>query len=429
MIVLPNATFVEEPTLTLIEEFETAYTPHDAIWINGNQEMIDQAVAEYWSGNGSASSPYIITGYSFIQDTQPLRIWHADLYWIFTGNQVDGDGQDVECGTWIDDVENGVITDNVFMNRHSGMVVMDVTNVNITNNVVHDCSANGIEAMGMMTECLISGNTVYNHIGSGLRFANGVTNCTIVDNTITDCTQMGINVMGACHDSVLSENTVTNTGLAGVMVSMSHNSVMSFNTITNSSDNGLELMGADNVEIYNNSISQIDEIGIDLTYCDLSSIYDNTITTCTGNGLYAQSGENTSILSNRIQDCDDYAVHLDVDVDYYEVKYNAFIDNGVDCQLCDGSTGSVILNNYYSDWNTPDVDSNGFVDIAYQIDGDTANEDALPLAVMGVVPNTDPTTTSPPPSEPLAINQLLLGCVAAVVIVLGIGVVLRRRGA
>ncbi|MHA2047560.1 MAG: right-handed parallel beta-helix repeat-containing protein [Candidatus Thorarchaeota archaeon] len=415
MSVVLNSVNFSESALVPVEEFQTAYIVHDAIWITGNEEFVEQAATESWPGNGSASSPYIITGYS------------TDLYWVFTGNLVDGDGQDVECGTWIEDVENAVISDNTFVNRDSGMVLMGVANVNVTNNLIHDCRANGIEVLGMMADCLISGNTIYSFYGSGIRLANGATNLTIIDNTIDDITQMGINIMGGCYDSVLSGNTMTDTGLSGIMVAMSFNSVISFNSVTNSSDSGIEIMGANSLEVYNNSISNIDENGLDLTYCDYSSIFNNTVIDCSGIGLYAQSGENTTIQWNRIEDVDGFAVHLDVDVEYFDVMYNTFIENGIDCQVCDDSIDSVILCNYYSDWNTPDIDSNGFVDVVYDINGDAENEDALPLAVPGVIPPTVPPTTSPPPTESLAGETLVLVGVAVVVLVLGIVLIIKRR--
>ncbi|MHA2426283.1 MAG: hypothetical protein ACXAEF_15955, partial [Candidatus Thorarchaeota archaeon] len=66
-----NAIFQSSPSgvdfVNPIEQFELAYTHHDAIWIQSNQEMIDQADAESWSGNGTREFPYVITGYSFNQ--------------------------------------------------------------------------------------------------------------------------------------------------------------------------------------------------------------------------------------------------------------------------------------------------------------------------------------------------------------------------
>ena len=50
-------------TFDTIDETVLAYTPHDAIWIQSNQEMIDQADDESWPGDGSAETPYIISGY------------------------------------------------------------------------------------------------------------------------------------------------------------------------------------------------------------------------------------------------------------------------------------------------------------------------------------------------------------------------------
>ncbi|MFW9927163.1 MAG: right-handed parallel beta-helix repeat-containing protein [Candidatus Thorarchaeota archaeon] len=426
-VITQSDVILTESVLSPHEEFRMAYTPHDAIWISNNEEMQIQAAAESWPGNGSASSPYIITGYSFNQDTQPLRIWHTDLYWIFTGNVVDSDGVGMQCGSWIEDVENGVIHDNIFRNRHSGMVIMSSSNMNITNNEVYGNTANGIETMGMVTDCIFSGNTVYDNFGSGFRIASGMTNCSIIDNYVDESNQIGISILGGCVDSEVSGNSVTLSGLSGMMIAMSHNSVISFNEVSNSSENGIELMGINDVEIFNNSVSWTDENGLDLTYSEFSTITNNTIYGTAGIGINVNSGENSSITWNTVQESIDYALNLEVDTEYFEVKFNAFVDNGADCQINDDGLGCVILCNYYSDWNSPDADLDGYVDSPYDIDGGSANFDELPLSVMGVVPEVPVTTTTPSPTQPLVIDPLLIGGAAAVAVIVGIVLLMKRR--
>ena len=68
---------MDEGLIEVTGQFELAYTHHDPIWIQNNQEMIDQADDESWPGDGSSENPFIISGYSFDSDTQPLRIWNT----------------------------------------------------------------------------------------------------------------------------------------------------------------------------------------------------------------------------------------------------------------------------------------------------------------------------------------------------------------
>jgi parallel beta-helix repeat protein len=216
-----------------IDSFELAYTPHDAIWIQSNEEMIDQADDESWPGNGSAESPYMITGYSFNQDTQPLRVWNTDLFWIFTGNLVDSDLTDQQCGTWLDNVKNGVVTENEFRNRHAGMYILNVENVNITDNLIHSNLGYGMEFGGWIKSCNVSYNTIYDCPNGGMRIPAGTFNSTIIGNTIDNC-GMGITLLGSIQNSIISDNSVEDVGGQGIALAMITSGVVSFNIVSNS---------------------------------------------------------------------------------------------------------------------------------------------------------------------------------------------------
>ena len=425
---------MNDRTLELKEEFELAYTPHDAIEIHDNQDMIDQAADESWPGNGSPETPYVITGYSFNQDTQPLRIWNTDLYWTFTGNLIDSDLSGQKCGTWLDDVENAVISGNTFRHRHAGMYILNVENVNITDNSIYENLGYGLEFGGWIKACNVSGNTIYDCPDGGIRLPGGTFNSTIIGNTIYDCGVLGISLLGSVHDSLISENVIDEIAGIGMIVGMATDATITFNTITNASDNGLQLFGATSCLVMNNTISESGEDGISASFTDQSSIHYNTVSDCEDVGIHLLSGENSAVCWNTVEGNTGYAVELEEETAYFDIKYNTFADNGDICQICDQGDTNDIRFNYYSDWTSPDVDSNGIVDNPYAADGDVSNEDPYPLTVVGVVPEieepppTTPTpTTTPDEPNPFPMDLILIGVGAAVVIVIISGVILRKR--
>jgi len=153
----------------------TAYTPHDAILLDGNAEMIAQATAESWPGDGSEGNPYQITGYSFYDITHSVEIRNIDVYWTFTGNEIDGPGdQTVWCGIEISNSSNGYVANNLFHNRFRGLWLIDIDDVTITNNIIEDNLLHGIECVGYINGCLISDNTIRRCDGSGIRILTGI---------------------------------------------------------------------------------------------------------------------------------------------------------------------------------------------------------------------------------------------------------------
>lgn len=407
------------------DSFELAYTHHDAIWIQSNQELIDQADAESWPGDGSAESPFIISGFSFDQDTQPLRIWNTDLFWIFTENLVDSDGSGMQCGTWIEDASNGVITDNIFRNRHSGLVTIDVDNVNITNNKIYGNTAWGIEFLEGISNCLVEDNRIYDCLVGGIRTEGGATNVTMIDNYVSDVSGNGITFRSATINCVVSNNRLENLGAEGLIVSLSLNTLVTHNVIINSTQNGLALHGFRYGVALNNTILNSDAEGISTSACAMSEYKNNTIQNCVSFGLEVISGENSSIMGNSVEGCSDYAVMLGEDTEYLEIKYNTFISNGAACQICDDGISNDFEYNYYNDWTSPDADADGIVDTPYSLDGEATNEDPYPVTEPGFVPT--PTTTPTDQPELIPMNLLLIGAGAVAVIVVISGVIMFKR--
>jgi parallel beta-helix repeat protein len=166
-------------------------TPHDEIWIYGDEMFIEQAELEGWPGNGSPESPYIISDYYFNTWDKPLTVYHTTVHWVFTNNVIDG--EDDHGGTWIQNCTNGAIINNEICNRRFGIAVAGGYGLNITDNNVHDCWENGIEFIAGMNNALVQNNVITNIGVAG--FYSGLSHDSIiVNNTLSNCSKYGISL-------------------------------------------------------------------------------------------------------------------------------------------------------------------------------------------------------------------------------------------
>lgn len=413
------------------KSYSASYTSHDPIWITSNQEFSDQAGVEGWAGDGSEGNPFIITGYYFNQETQPLRIWSTDVHWQFIDNVIDGVGDDIQCGTWIEGTINGAILDCEILNRHSGMVMLNVEDFAISGNYIHDCTLHGIDSItGNMFNCEITDNVIEDCTSHGILLEQGMNGGTVSGNSVTNCGGRGINIQNGFINSECSLNTISDVGSNGIYISIATNSEIIFNTITNVSDVGLEAYGVDTCSLKNNSISNINGVGVSVDYCEFSTISMNDIQNCSDIGIESMGGTNTTLYYNTITECIDYAVSLNDETEFFEVKFNVFIDNGIDCQLYDDGEDNYFGYNYYSDWQSPDADADSYVDLPYEIDGAAESTDDWPITIIGYYPTavTTTTTTTTTTSNPDSTMQLVIvgGAVGAIILVAGI-LVLKRR--
>ena len=416
----------------LTKNYTESYVHHDQIWIQSNEEFSIQAAAESWAGDGSEGNPYVITGYLFDCETQPLRIWDTTVHWIFTENVIDGVGGAIQCGTWIDNVTHGSIVNNEVTNRHSGLAITNVEDFTVTGNYVHDCWGNGIEfyAAGM-TNTLVQDNIIEN-IGDAGIYSTTSRDCVVKDNTLTNIDNIGIALLGLTPNCNITGNTISNTGSSGIIMSHSENGFVTGNTIKQTTSQGIYMSAPSNCVISENTIGDVIGDGLRAVNAEFSVISENIIENCTDDGLLLSSGTNTSVHWNSVSNVSGYAVNLETDSSYFSVKFNTFIDTSVDCQVCDDGTSNLVSQNYYDDWNSPDADADGYVDSPYSLDGDSENQDEFPLAVAGIVPITETETSSTTTDtsvgdDPFPMEIILIaGAVGAIVLVAALLLVKRR---
>jgi parallel beta-helix repeat protein len=346
LLLLPMAfqSNLQSESIASLQETNLAssYTPHDEIWIYGNEMFVEQAELEGWPGNGTSEDPFLISGYYFNTWDKPLTIYHTTLYWIFTNNLIDG--EDDHGGTWIQNCTNGAIIDNEICNRRFGIAVAGGYGINITGNHVHDCWENGIEFIAGMNGALVQNNTIENIGVAG--FYSGLSHeSTIANNTLRNCGNYGISLLGVTSNCTVADNCFVDCGNA-----------------------------------------TMEGVGMRVTTFESSEISSNTLTTCTSHGIMIDTGRNSSIVHNTITNTSGYAVVLLLATSQISMKFNIFIDNGPDCQILDNGTLNEISHNYYNDWTTPDDNSDGYVDVPYLIDGASENSDPFPLTTAGVIP-------------------------------------------
>jgi parallel beta-helix repeat protein len=405
--------------IELSKNYTESYTHHDAIWIQSNAEFDAQAASESWPGDGSKENPYVITGYLFDCETQPLRIWHTTVHWKFAGNEIFGVGSNIQCGAWIENVTNGAIVGNEIHNRHSGLAITDVKDFLIRGNTIHDCWGRGIDFFGAMNTTIIDNNVIHNIDSTGIYSSLSI-DSLIANNTISYCADIGIALMGITSNCVIINNRIQNCDLSGALIIRAIECDISENVIANVSDQGLYISSLDSCVITNNTISDVSGDGLRFSVADFCVVSENVIANCTENGLLLSSGTNTTVEWNTVTNTTNYAVNLGSGSTSFVVKFNAFTNNGGICQIRDDGTTNIVSQNYYDDWNTPDVDANGYVDTPYVFEGDANNQDDFPLAVEGVVPTTtEPNTTNGDDQLPLELI-LIAGTTGAIILVAGV---------
>ncbi|MGY5881939.1 MAG: right-handed parallel beta-helix repeat-containing protein [Candidatus Thorarchaeota archaeon] len=379
---------LQERTLEKHDKVTSAYTPHTAILLDGNTEMIAQATAESWPGDGTAGDPYQITGYSFYDVQHSVEIRNIDLHWTFTDNEIDGPGDaTVWCGMEISNSSNGYVANNVIFNRYRGLWLVDIEDVTITNNIIEDNLFHGIECPGYINSCLISDNTIRRCDESGIRILTGV-------------------------DSEISGNSITNCDGSGIWIQESND-----------------------IELYNNSILNSGDDGFILKNCKFSLVHNNSIIGSDGIGIAVSSGANSIIRFNHIEDSTEYGLRTAASAELMEITRNVFINNGVAAQVCDEGENNTYIYNYFDEWTSPDADSDQIVDTAYSIDGAAGNEDPYPLADPNAIPPvTSVTTTTTGTSSgtgtgtetTVPMEIILIAGGAVVIIVVGIFFVKRK---
>ncbi|MGY5879155.1 MAG: right-handed parallel beta-helix repeat-containing protein [Candidatus Thorarchaeota archaeon] len=374
------------------------YTDHAAISVNGNADFLFQASIESWDGIGSVEDPIIIEGYKITDSIAiGIQILNVNLHWILKDCLIDG-SPPYACGIDIQNCSNGEISNNIIQNRDVGIQYLEGNiNCSFLYNQVLNNQDTAFKVIGGMANCIISGNNFSGNAGNNFWMTGGFNDSEVTDNTIMGG-QNGIRVT-VCRESSITRNIVSDCGTDALVFPLAFGAIVTDNTVRNTAGCGIMISG------------------------DLIEIESNTVINSTTTGIYIASGDDGLVSKNLVVNSSEYGLKLSSTTSNTSVTENSFIGNvGVVSQVLDEGEDNDISYNHYSNWITPDADSNGIVDVSYSLDGDASNSDPYPIVDAA---GTIPVATT---GGELPIDLVLIAGVgiAAVVLIVVVFLVKRR---
>ncbi|MFW9828940.1 MAG: nitrous oxide reductase family maturation protein NosD, partial [Candidatus Thorarchaeota archaeon] len=323
--------------VTIIEETEDPETGDPVVSVRSLEEPIsiesdDDFIANGFLGSGTEEDPYLIESYCISSDSVNLiYVTGTTAHFIIRNCKLDGLTQNWE-GIYFENVENGVIENNVIENTHWGIKIHDSAENEVIGNEVHQNEAGIVLWIGNNNNEIVD-NVVFNNLyeGIGLHYSD---NNNVSENHIFDC----------------------NSGI--ILYEYSDHNNITWNEINNNYAEGVGLNDDNNYNLVSNN--EIYENGVGVTIQDES--------------------DNNEVVNNKILDSEGYGIYIAYAASENLIKWNDIIENNQEnCQAFDNGLNNVFEFNYWSDWISPDVeDPIGIVDFPYLIDGYAENEDPYP---------------------------------------------------
>ena len=390
-----------------------------AIRMDGNEEMLIQAKKYGWPGNGTASSPILISGLTIDSDIEfGMNISSTDLYFQVTGCIVHQDdyfvsesgysNHHIGYGVMFSNVQNGELSNCAIISNQTGLMITGSQNISIRNNSIY-----GMDYGFLMSDSSnnqIANNTVHDQY-DGLIFS-GIRNMTFIGNTCQGkyrCLEISDSIevefrgnsfasyydttveLRGCSDGVFQGNTVTSEQTAMSIYRCGNESLVGNNI---AGPMAITILSSESINISNNKLNGNMVGCLFLADVSRSSVMNNDLQGGGEGNLIANNSDNNSIIHNTFHDwaVGNYAldlkngqgnlirqnIFLKPNYDPYSGVFNvnrsmAFDDTGHN--LWNDSVGG----NYWSDLTQPDVNSDALVDLPYLIDGGHGAMDRLPL--------------------------------------------------
>ena len=203
---------------------QISLTPHGSIRIQGNTSFNDTAMAEGWPGDGSASFPYIISGYEITPPPTEdgIRIELTDVHFIISDCYI----HDGRTGILLSTVMNGVVTgNNCTNNSYDGIQLTGASDNIITSN---NCTSNdlyGIRLYSYSNQNTISQNNCSDNYDGIYVYSSSVNE--ILDNNCSNNSNDGISLTGSHYNNMTGNLASNNTRYAVAVLSGTYNQIYS----------------------------------------------------------------------------------------------------------------------------------------------------------------------------------------------------------
>lgn len=352
-----------------LESFNDSEIVNNSIINNG--ELI--SLPSDFDNGISLSQSYncIIENNSIIKSGGPgIQISYSDNI-VVTYNKINDSDVRAIWGDWSN---NSVISsNNLFNNTYDGIAFSGDNNI-FSYNIVDENNGSALTVTG--DNCTSKENIIRNSVDGNFGIYLVGNNNTIINNKIYNNTYSGIVLNEATNTKVISNEAYNNSGAGLTYIGQGlytpydgtlQNNTIQGNSFYDSYYSGMIVWASVNSTFTENTIYNNSEYGI---------VVDPYI----GIPLSGPSVLNT-ISNNIIYNNTDYGLYFKASTENNIVKNNDFLDNYPSgSQVYDNGTGNIFDYNYYNDWTTPDSEPpEGIVDIPYDIDGETDNQDSHPL--------------------------------------------------
>ncbi len=364
VMLLIGAIFLIESNESFAAEIRTESRTDEVIRINGDSDFAAQASANGWPGDGSESSPYIISGYHIDAHAAGAAIYigNTTVHFIVENCVLEDTAYHstdygIGAGITLFKVENGILRGNVVKHSHYGFHLYRSSNNIVEENVCGDScyvgvrldwdegnrirnndfsnsSKSGIYVKGSRYD-IIENNVINNQTIAGIYILRITTGVVIANNTLDNNTH-GIYPQGdLCYfvGGKIVNNVISNSTHYGVFIPQeSRDMVISGNRILHNGKSGIYFGDFKNMSVEWNTFYGNGEYGI---YINApgggSSIYRNNFTSNTKGGAYIRWTKGNSITSNVFYNHPDCGLTI-LSRDYSIVR-NEFINNSVGLQI------------------------------------------------------------------------------------------------
>jgi len=276
----------------------------------------------------------------------------------------------------IEIVENNLTLDGDGYTAYAGINIIEKTGITVMN---FNLDGSGV-FLRKSYNCLIKDNIVSNSYVYGIGISFLSDNCAVTGNTVSNCNN-GIGIILASTNCIVSDNTISNNSNMGIaVVRYSDNCTVTGNIISNN-DTGINIIDSDDLIIGDNNISS-SYIGIFAQTSYDFKLTDNMISSndygLLGWASYLNLTGNTFSNNN---------VGVEIGISKGCQTYNNnFISNTFQCSVYSSNSSDIVFNiqtptggNFWSNWNSPDNDNDGFVDTPFVFEG---GQDNLPWTVQ-----------------------------------------------
>ncbi len=303
--------------------------------------------------------------------------------------------------------KNVVVTENYFDKKPLSAIEIDnASMIEIRKNIFMQ----NHQSINIFTikDTIISENLFSNSSSYAITIQQSGNNVTIDSNIFKYATPGGISINARLlQQGVISNNTFANNEQSAIYLFSSTDNIIANNTFDKIfNQDAVQLVNTTMTIIQDNYFTNGNRTAITLEQNSSQNLILNNTFYQMNIGVFVRYSADNKILNNTLENQSSYGVWLTGTAENTLVQWNDFIkNNGADVglnasQAADKSpttSNNTFIFNYWSDWTTPDNDSDGIVDVPYEkIESSTGpfggKFDPYPLAKPHTYPYTPPAT-------------------------------------